>query len=591
MTGKKLKHLLATVLLVLPMTVSAIMSTAQVVTAAEAETTTNVTVTKVLFDTTAANKLDPTAKDNDSVFDNQGKSVTDLQGGKVLPGVTFKVYNITDQYTAGDDATIQTAVKDTGDYSKYGDAFAEGVTDDKGQVNFKLDNLKDGKYQTYMIVETKYTDAETEATTDAEGEKTAVDEGQTIVNRATPLIVTMPLDTDKTGDAVYLYPKNYEDDMTTKDLSETSKKDYFDAKTGQASAGLGDTVSYTIKEVIPFDIAERTKFNVFDQPSAGLEDQLNTVKVTDENGTDVTDKLFTKAGYPTDETSATPNGFSLTGNMKALIGEVVNDKSTGYAGKTLTITYNAVVTKADVQRLDNTVTTDYGNKPHTETGKTPIYVGGKRFVKVKTGDAATKLQDAVFVLTDKDGNIIVQDGDMYVASEVKAAALDLQKINADAGGETVTDKKKTVLEGLVSVMYPKSESQASSSSESSVSASSSKVDIPQNPTPVLSVSDGDGAFEFTGLQYGTYHAVEVAAPKGYALATDAKEFQVSATSYYKDADKMTDGKADPLLIENAPKGVLPHTGGMGIYLIIAAGMAVMIAGFLFLKKGSHHEEV
>lgn len=593
MTGKKLKHLLATALLVLPMTVSAMTSTAQVVTAAEAQTQTNVTVTKVLFDEAAAGKLDQTAKDNDSVFNNKGGAVDDLQGGKVLPGVTFKVYNITNQYQAGDDAAIQTAVKATGDVSKYGAAVAEGTTDDQGQVSFKLDNLNGDKYQTYMIVETKYTDAETEATDDTKGQKTAVDEGKTIVKRATPLILTMPLATKNNGDTVYLYPKNYEDEMTTKDLSDSSKKDYLDQKTGLASAGLGDTVSYTIKEVIPFDIAERTEFNVFDTPTDGLQDQVATVKVIDDDNKDVTSALFDVAAYPTaadDKTPVNANGFALTGKLDAL---------KTYAGKTLTITYDAVVTTAAVSRQDNTVTTDYGNKPHTETGKTPIYVGGKRFVKVKTGDAKTTLADAVFILTDEAGQIMVKNGERYEPSSVKAADLDLQKISADVEGLTGDAKKAKVLEALDALVYPKQAGQAASSSTSTTTDSSSTtptadssstVEAPVNPTPVIALSNKDGAFEYTGLQYGTYHAVEVAAPKDYALATDAKTFEVSATSYYEDADKMA-AKADPLKIENAPKGILPHTGGMGIYFIIAAGLAVMIAGFLFLKRGSHREEV
>ncbi|WP_054723328.1 SpaA isopeptide-forming pilin-related protein [Lacticaseibacillus nasuensis] len=96
-------------------------------------------------------------------------------------------------------------------------------------------------------------------------------------------------------------------------------------------------------------------------------------------------------------------------------------------------------------------------------------------------------------------------------------------------------------------------------------------------------SDDKGAFAITGLAYGAYHLVETKAPEKYAVAQDPYDFTVTSTSYTKD---------DPIVVKDAPKGLLPATGGMGIYLIILIGLALIAAGYAFLRHGKHrHQEV
>ncbi len=101
-------------------------------------------------------------------------------------------------------------------------------------------------------------------------------------------------------------------------------------------------------------------------------------------------------------------------------------------------------------------------------------------------------------------------------------------------------------------------------------------------TAVVLTSGKNGDFEVTGLGFGDYSLTEVKAPEGHALLTEPQTFKVDKDSY--DDNHI-------IKIANAAEGVLPHTGGMGIYVIMLVGAVIIAAGIFFLKRNKRHEEI
>lgn len=535
--NSRLKHFLAGALLVLPLALQAFSGVQTALaadktvreTAPESESAgskTTVELNKLVFD-----------KGTSVDFDNNGAQLSrdDLQGGIPVPGVEFTAYNITDEYTGNDDAIIDNVAKtnnvSTDGAPLYGTLLDSKTTDQYGKAQFKLPNTQNGKYQTYLIVETTYADPE-------------VNETKTIIQRSEPLILTMPMNTAKNGDVVYLYPKNFDQKTVIKDLTDQD----------QSTHNFGDKVGYTVTAAVPFDVATRDQFDVTDTPSKGLDDLLSTVKVqvngeNGENSEDVPVATYSAAEQVADGQGT---GFKLTFNPKALAP---------YAGRTLTITYDAQITQDAVQKLANTVSVDFSHQPTIHTDTKTIDVGGAKFVKK---DAKTKdvLADAVFVLENSEGKIvtIAKDADTgrNVYNYIDADKLDYQAINDAVVDKTGDAKKAAAIAELKKQL-----------GDDAANA-------------VVAISDDKGAFEFTGLAYGSYKTVEIAAPKGYVINTSATSFEVGEKSY----DQTT-----PVEIDNTPKGILPHTGGMGIYIIIALGMLVMVGSFIILKKSNRHQSI
>ena len=178
-------------------------------------------------------------------------------------------------------------------------------------------------------------------------------------------------------------------------------------------------------------------------------------------------------------------------------------------------------------------TKGYKNQAKVENGytedKTPptteIVTGGKRFVKVD-GDVSTNqpLAGAQFVVRDK---------------------------NIDASDYLVID-----------------------SQTNAVSWTSEK-----NQATVF-VAGEDGIIDITGLKYGTYFLEETQAPKDYVLLHDRISFVVDEYSYQRAGQLV-----EPEKVPNKHKGLLPSTGGKGIYLSITIGLGLsLIAVGYFLKK-------
>lgn len=541
----KFKNLLLGAILVLPLALQAFTGL-QAVQAADGDNKTSAAPSNT--DTTTVELTKLVFPNGTKVDLPSGPQLTDLQDGKPVDGVEFQAFNITDKYAEAVKnakpadgktkaqqamADLQSAASKSADLAHdFGTAIATQTTAKGGVTDFTFNNRDDkGNYQTYLIMETKYTEPE------ANGDNT-------IIQRATPLILTMPLATGKNGDKVYIYPKNFDQKTLTKDLTDNKN----------SSHNLGDKVNFTVTAQIPFDISGRDQYDVTDIPDAGLTDLKDSIQVK-ANGAvvptdaykvgDVADGDYTAFNVAKD---AAGTGFKLQFTPAALAA---------FAGQTLTVTYDAQVISPVVKALQNHAGVDFGHNPHVTTGKTPITVGGAKFVKQDT-DTAAKLADAVFVLENKDGKIVTTAKDTTgntIYNYIDASKLDVQKLSATvqdrADGTSALDAAKAELKSQLG-------------------------DAAANA--IVTASDKDGAFEFTGLAYGDYKTVEIAAPKDYAVLTAPQSFTVNANSY-----------TNALTIDNTHKGILPHTGGMGIYLVVLAGLVVMAGALIVLKKGRHEE--
>ena len=76
--------------------------------------------------------------------------------------------------------------------------------------------------------------------------------------------------------------------------------------------------------------------------------------------------------------------------------------------------------------------------------------------------------------------------------------------------------------------------------------------------------------------------IETKAPEGYAKLTAPVKFVVTQGSY-ADAQKVE--------IDNITKGLLPSTGGNGIYIYIAAGLVVVVLAAIGYRIAKRREEV
>ena len=99
------------------------------------------------------------------------------------------------------------------------------------------------------------------------------------------------------------------------------------------------------------------------------------------------------------------------------------------------------------------------------------------------------------------------------------------------------------------------------------------------------VSNEKGEFEVKGLKEGDYIAVEMKAPKGYALNLNPEtKFHVGEKSYTQTTEKRT-------RIRNRRKEEMPITGGTQIAITIAGGVAAFALVAYAVKRNKKEESV
>lgn len=330
-----------------------------------------------------------------------------------------------------------------------------------------------------------------------------------------------------------------------------------------AQYGVGDTVSYKITIEIPKNIAKLKTFTVTDTPM-NLNDKTDTIEVVKvKTAGEATDTPLEKGTDYTVEPNGT-SGFKLTFNQ--------SESVKGCAGRTVTVTYDAVVMNSAVvggNGNSNKATLEYTNKIKSDgtpddTSKNTIedsavmYSFGIKIVKTQE-DNKTALPGVKFDLYRE-----AKTGETSVITGEDAKKVGLDK---DKGWILVKKDLTTDAKGII---------------DTSVS----------------------GTANFTGgLANGEYYLVETKTVDGYNLLTKPVEvnLNVTYTTTWKTSDtfdntgKLVKHKVDTIVFTNANgdtakkeltvtniinrKGFnLPTTGGFGTLLFSGIGVLLVLAG-------------
>lgn len=147
------------------------------------------------------------------------------------------------------------------------------------------------------------------------------------------------------------------------------------------------------------------------------------------------------------------------------------------------------------------------------------------------------------------------------------------------------DNKGTKLSGAKFKLY----SDQSATKEVAVSLAKGVYTVNPNGKAVLTTGT-DGKITVNGLDSGTYYLKETKAPSGYKLDDTVRKVTVTPDSKAVDAKngapityKVNGDSNHTMTIDNY-KGSLPSTGGMGIVLMVVAGVLLIAGGMISIMR-------
>ncbi|MCD5568049.1 SpaH/EbpB family LPXTG-anchored major pilin [Lactobacillus delbrueckii] len=460
---------------------------------------------------------------------NTGEIMNDF-GGTGLNGVTFKAYNVTDHYLS---------------LRKSGYSAQHAVTVIQSEAKYSVPSYAGSVVATETTATSKGEDGI--ASFDNLNLKDSDGNYQTylfvetnsptyVTQQAAPIVLTMPIyktsDTSAINHDIQIYPKNVKSTPVTKDLDEASKRDLAVTLPDRSTiynAQYGQSFGYNIKVNVTWNIEDRDTFNVVDKPDTGIDIDASTVSI---------DGLTKGTDYTVNKKD---NGYQVVFNT------TTSAAVQALAGKSLTITYKATLTNnatpdtaignTATLNIGNTATLNIGNgtdTTSTQANGPKIYTGGAQFV-------------------NKDSQ-----------SNKTLAGAKFQLVKVDSNGNIV--------------------SYATQASDSSYTWSDSATGATKY------TSDTNGLVALKGLSYSdkldsgeSYALLEIKAPDGYAKLDSPVKFSITKGSF-DDSNKIT--------IDNTKEGgLLPSTGGKGIYIFLAIGIVIMIVAFGGYKAIKKHEEI
>ncbi|WP_265459109.1 SpaH/EbpB family LPXTG-anchored major pilin [Enterococcus sp. HY326] len=354
----------------------------------------------------------------------------------------------------------------------------------------------------------------------------------TVTVKSVPLVVSMPVYQNESNTAInydiHLYPKNIV--ATDKKEIDLSNLTAVDGQGNHYSVDGTSKIKYSITVNVPADIELKDRFDVIDVPTEGLkyvEKSLEIAGLTE--GTDYTiyagHQLAANLpeNYQTLYQDGFENGFYIKFNNKD------SAAIQALAGKALVISYQMQIDSSIVPDLtiNNTAYVSFDNTvvpntPLTPGGEIVVETGGYKFHKVDS-QTGKSLAKASFLVINKAGQY---------------------------GAFTLTNGEYLLIDWK---------------------------DALAEATTLVSTSTDKSNLAIKGLKYGEYKIQETVAPEGYALAKGAVTFEIAENSY-TDAGQIME-------IANTPKGILPSTGGSGIYLFLAVGVIAIAGGAFYFTKG------
>ena len=253
-----------------------------------------------------------------------------------------------------------------------------------------------------------------------------------------------------------------------------------------------------------------------------------------------------------------------------------------------------------------------------------VVLGGRKFVKTndKDGEAMKRLANAKFFVkrlkegsqteyeylvakksteTDAEAvnvstkeNALNEAVNKYNKAEKDIAAADQENFKVTIDGTEYTEKEKAEAK-LAELKKAVNKAQAEYNEAFKEAANKyTWVDEPAEDATderVVLISDSEGRFEITGLEYGTYFLEEKEAPADFAKLDKNDQnlkFEVKKGSYAGADTELQYNEADTedgygLRIRNK-KVSIPQTGGIGSLIFIVAGLAIMAGAFVAYKR-------
>lgn len=258
---------------------------------------------------------------------------------------------------------------------------------------------------------------------------------------------------------------------------------------------------------------------------------------------------------------------------------------------------DAEYTKAENGKIE--ITNHKSNNPQPLNPTEPkVVLGGKKFVKTNQ-EGTERLAGAEFYVKDGTGKdakyLVAAKKDAKKVTDAKEA-LDkaVTAYNDRVQGEEETDKAFEAREKELKAAIDTAQDAYNKAFKENATAYTwgNKDDA----NVVVLTSDGQGRFEISGLEYGTYYLEEKEAPKGYAKLNKDIDFTVAKGSYagekgteFKYTESDTD-ENETLAKDGYGKQVpnkkvsIPQTGGIGSLIFVVAGLAIMAVAFVAMKK-------
>lgn len=237
---------------------------------------------------------------------------------------------------------------------------------------------------------------------------------------------------------------------------------------------------------------------------------------------------------------------------------------------------------------------DTDNPERLNPTEPKVQLGGRRFVKTSE-DKNERLAGAEFYVKKTVTENKTQVDKYLVATKKDAEAVKKAKDALDKAVKTYNalDADKQTDEEKAKVTAAQ-EAYNKAFKENATEYTWGEKD---NPNVVVLTSDGQGQFEITGLEYGTYYLEEKTAPKGFAKLDEAKEFKVFKDSYDGKADELDYKTKDAEGKEVTKHGqqvinkkyTIPQTGGIGTVIFTVVGVMLMVGAAFALKRRKEDE--
>ncbi|HEM6305434.1 TPA: isopeptide-forming domain-containing fimbrial protein [Streptococcus suis] len=586
--------------------------------------------TKVVVHKILMNKDEFTAFDHETKKDqykgNQIDQITTFFGSsaKDIGGVTFKVYKQVADSENGEGVVTGNSLlgledsdpnSDTKKYKLHTEPSKASITTVENQgAEVVLEN------GIYIFVE----DKENSPYYNKDGVTTAKDASKELTqSKAVPFKLELPV-TKPDGQGyfdlqtkLHVYPKNTEDKPDV-------KKTFGDGNTGVKEYDVGTKIPYKITTRIPKGSTYRTL--IWDDLMVNGLDFDVTTGVQIVSG----EVPGFNAGHYSVEKDI--RGFVLKVNQEGLnlIEEAAKTRDVNF-----TLTYNGVLnTSAQINtQIPNKVTFHFGNRPRNfnDEKPKPVTPNGDNKIRVNKNWSTSKNKKEItfFVYEKVTGTKVgefkmtadeqskeysegLKQGTEYIVVEQPVDGhipsytveqgddnkhiLSVTNNPSDNPPPVVPEEPKVITYGKRFVKTNDADLQQSEKLQGakfvvkntenkylvldSTAKDVTAVWVDSKETATQFESKENGQFEVKGLKAGRYYLEEIKAPNGYALLSNAVEFEVSPTSW---GDSEVLSETNFLQIRNK-KVTIPQTGGIGTLVFTVVGLSVMAFAYIAMKK-------